>query len=173
MIEYDIVDSSFFRANKEYIEYIQKELNVLGIICLGYCSGFGYDVEAEFEKSGLKFKLKFIKYQTTQTTTAHEYTGTVICVTGINLRYKLKVSKSLFQRCFCSSKNKLKISKPYYLKYSDTVNDNIADSLAKILTNNEISKILIKNEKCEVVIHKAVNNPIELVNDVEYIIKRL
>ena len=178
MIEYDTVDSSFFRANKKYIESIQQDLDALNIVCFGYCDGFGYDVEAEFERGGLKFKLKFIKHQTTQNgiskpIDANEYTGTCIYVTGIARNYKLVASKSLLQRCFCSKRIKIKMPKPYFLRFSNPVNDEIIDDLAKSLIKNEISKILIKNEKCKVVIHKSVNAPIELIDDIEYIIKRL
>jgi len=178
MIEYDTIDSSFFRENKKYIESIKQELNALNIVWLGSCSGFGYDVEAEFERNGLNFYLRFIKYQTTQNgiikpINANEYTGINISVTGFDYRYKLEVSKSLLQRCLCSKRIKMKIPKPYFLKFSNTVNDGTIDTLAKVLIKNEISKIQIEDKRCSVVIHKAVTTPLELVDDIAYIINRL
>jgi len=178
MIEYETTDSSFFRENKIYCENIESKLKTLNIDCSGYCNCFGYELTTKFERNDMSFDLKFIKYQTTQNgvtiaVDAHEYAGIELTIKGLNPEYKLTVGKSSLLRYFCSKEIKEKTPKPYFIKLRDSQNYNYIDNLVKVLVENHISKIRLKNGKFTTTINVSTNDPIKLIKNVEYIIKNV
>jgi len=96
-----------------------------------------------------------------------------ITIRGLQPEYKMTVVKSSLLRYFCSSEYKDKIPEPYYIKLRDSQNFHFTDNLVKILVDNRISKIRIKNGKFFAIRDEPSNDPITLIKDIEYILKNV
>ena len=178
MVEYESIDSSFFRDNKLYCEAIESELKSLNIDCEGYCNCFGYKLKSKFERNNLNYVIQFVKNQTTQNGVfipidAHEYAGTELIILGLNHNDKLSVGKSTLLRQFCMKDIKKKISKPYFIRLSSKNDMDFIDNLARIIEDNHISRIRLKNGKLTTTIHESTRDVLKLINDIEYIIKNV
>lgn len=177
MVEYEFIDSSFFRDNKLYCETIERKLKSLSVDCEGYCNCFGFELKSRFERDDLNYEVRFFKNQTTQNGVlfpidAHEYAGTELVILGLNHKDKLNVGKSTLLRQFCLKEIKEKIAKPYFIRLRGNNEPNFIDNLVKIIDDNHISRIRLKKGKLTTIIHEAISDPIKLINDIEYIIKK-
>ena len=178
MIEYDSIKSSFFEANKTYCEKIEKLFKELNIDYSGYCNCWGYNVESEFIKTNLIYKLKFIKTQNSVTAggiprDAIDYSGFRISVSGLNKKYRFCLGKSSFIRFFTPSKFKSKIKPPSYISYNYQSDDLLIYDLIKLFENYEMASFRLRNGKFSIVIHYAIENPQLIITELDKLIKVL
>ena len=171
MITYEAADSSFYVANKNYCEAIEGEFTAINLDCAGFCNSFGYEIETTLIKNNLTCNFRFFKHQSTQNRgfNAVDYAGTELTINGIDKNLRVSAGKSFFKRFFCSNKIKAEILKPYFIK-SNKQQDIFRFNLIKLIQDNNISELKIRQGKLDCKIHDPIAKPLKLMSDIEYIL---
>lgn len=172
MIQYETIESSFFLANKKYCEVIESRLKTLNLECTGSCNCYGYEVLSTMMRDHVTYKLKFIKTQTPDRYGAIDYTGVEVTVTGLDKKIRLSFGRSLLQRLLCSPEIRMKIPKPYYIKYIDSSDSIFMYYLIERILDNNISKIKLKDGTLKLKINEPVADPLKLIRDIELMTKK-
>jgi len=177
MIEYEIADSSFFSANKEFCKHIEVSLAAISAAISGNCNCYGYELESVFVRNSLNFTLHYTKYQTTQNgvvvaVDANEYAGVNMFIKGINPTFKLKIGRCSILRLFCRQEIKNWIPKPYFIWTKDVRNYEFIETWMSVVLSHKISSIRLKNGKLSLAINGQPNDPVKLIEDIDFIIKK-
>lgn len=178
MINYEPTESSFYEANKKYCEEIENQLITIDIDCQGFCNCYGYDIEATIPKDNLTYTIKYHRHQTTQNGIvipfdAIGYAGVMLSVTGIDKKFRLAVGKSSFKRFFCSAQIKASIPHPYFICSNQSTELKLIIDLLEKLQNNKIDSIQLSNGRIICKIHVPTANPLQLIDDIDTVVKTL
>jgi hypothetical protein len=172
MIKYEINNSPFFIANKNYCETTESKLKTINIDCSGWCNSYGYDIEATFKKNNLIYNIKFHRHQSTQNgviipVDALDYAGIELIVTGMNKKFSVIIGKSSLRRFFISKAFKDKIPSPYFIKFNYLPDANFIDNLVLKIQDDKISKFKLCNGILLCKIHTASTDLLDLIADIE------
>ncbi len=176
MINYEVENSPFFEANKNYVESIEGKMKTLNAECTGFCNCFGYDVETSVSRNGLEYELKFHKHQSTQNgvvvpVNSNIYSGTEVRVKGLNRNAKVSIGKSKFMRLFAPKMVKDLFESPYYMKSNFTPDSGLLEDLAKKIKTDRISMLSLSDGQLTIKIHVQTEDPLALMADLEKLTK--
>jgi len=173
MIHYEVEDSPFYKANKNYCLQIENRLKELNIVADGFCNSFGYEIKADFERKGITYKLEVLKTQSTRNgviwpENAKDYAGLRINIGGLNKKHRLHIGRNSVKRFFITSQFRKVIPSPYFV--SANMNSNEVEQIIKEITTNDINDLNINNGNLHLKIHKATNSPVDILLSLERLI---
>ena len=121
MIQYETAPSPFFEANKAQVESIERQLNALKAEYSGFCSSYGYDIVAAFQKDQRNWHIQLIKSQTKKNgviipQNSTDHFETTVTITGLKNTITFSMGRSFFNWIFPSAL----LPSPYYLRINST-----------------------------------------------------
>ena len=156
MIDYQSVESSFYEANKRFIEECVEELT--DFTFEGWCNAYGYEIEAKLKKKSCEFHVLLKKHQTTQNgiivpINAHNNTELFIEVKGLSHSEKLAIGVNWFVSLVFGAKSTA--SSPLQKKLED---------FSKEFNPNQLK---LKNGTLSIQFFNTSHSPIEVITQLE------
>ena len=176
MINFEKNDSAFYKMNEQFCEQILHAFNEFNVESDGYCNSFGYDFAVDFNRNNLHYKFSFQKSQTTENGViipmdAHDYSTTVLIVSGLEKNFNLVLDKSLWRRYLMNKEDRYNIPAPYFLKTNlKNENKDLCKNLAHFIQEYKIKKVILKNGELIVKLNQVLLDPLSLISVLDNII---
>lgn len=176
-IQYTPSESPFFKENQEICKRVENDFKDINASIIGNCSSYGYDLLVKFKKENADYELKFIKSQTSPSSTSWipgnttVYTGLNLKATGLSKTQTIKLGRSNLKRFFMNKNHKVLIPKPYYLQLSTNLNNSTVGELIKLINKHRVSDLSLDEGELKCVLHYPDADSMGIVKDLEKIIQ--
>lgn len=174
MIHFDHADSPFYESNKKYCLQFEEKLRSRNIECKGFCTAYGFDIEAFFSKDGLEYRTNVHKFQTSRggeivPVNAVDDGSTEIMVRGLDKKYRLTAGRSKLLRLFTSSDYKKNLPEPYYL-FGLNPQAATVTAIGNIIHNYRLLRLRVGGGElhCKIITYRA--DPLILISTLDALV---